>query len=79
MKNKSTSFYYLILIPHSNKKIKCYIQLNLVNSKSSGVEVLFRIISSSNYRDMWACRHKNVKLPEMIIISLFSQTEVLCS
>ena len=27
-----------------------FIQSNLVNSKSSGLEVLFRIISSSNYR-----------------------------
>ena len=29
-----------------------YIQSNLVNSKSSGLEVLFRIIGSSNYREV---------------------------
>ena len=28
------------------------IQSNLVNSKSFGLEVLFRIISSSNYREV---------------------------
>ena len=29
-----------------------YKQSNIVNSKSSGLEVLFRIISSSNYREV---------------------------
>ena len=28
------------------------IQLNLINSKSSGLDVLFRIINSSNYREV---------------------------
>ena len=33
------------------KKLK-KVQSNLVNSKSSGLEVLFRIISSSSYREV---------------------------
>ena len=43
---------------------------NLVNSKSSGLEILFRVISSSNYWDV------DVKIdnPKMIIFSFFHQT-----
>ena len=31
---------------------RVYVQLNLVNSKSLGLVVLFQIISCSNYRDV---------------------------
>ena len=43
------------------------IQSNLVNSKSSGLEVLFRIISSSNYREI------DIKIynPQKLLLSFF--------
>ena len=43
------------------------IQSNLVNWKSSGLEVLFRIITSLNYKEV----DKNMKNPNMIFISFF--------
>ena len=51
------------MIEGSNFKL---LWLNLVNSKSSGLEVLFRIISSSNYRKV-----------ELLQKSVFYQTKVL--
>ena len=42
------------------------IQLNLINSKSSGLDVLFRIISSSNYREV------GIKYITPVIIVSFS-------
>ena len=47
-----------------------YKQLNLINSKSLGLEILFRIMSSSNFREVLTPKND-------IIISFFCQTLVL--
>ena len=44
------------------------VQSNLVNSMSSGLDVLFRIISSSNYRAV------DINSPKMFSINFFYQT-----
>ena len=37
---------------YDSYEVPLLIQLNLINSKSSGLEVLFGMISSSNYREV---------------------------
>ena len=45
------------------------VQSNIINSKSSGLEILFGIIRRSNY---WEIDLKIYNCPKMIIISFFS-------
>ena len=47
------------------------VHLNLINSKALGLEVLFRIISSLNYREV-NIKIAMVKAPNIVHLSLFT-------
>ena len=59
--------YRAINCPSASCSLKSKVQLKLVQSKSSGPEVLFQIISSSNYREV------DIKIynPKKSLLSVF--------
>ena len=64
--------HHFIEILTGNKK-NGVLQMNLVNSKSSGLDDLFRSMENSNYREGDI---KNMCAPKMMIINFPHQTYV---